>query len=479
MRPFWQTAPTRLLRVLLDPACFWSLLGTYEGEPIQFDPWQVAWLRNHNRYRATEKAPQIGWSWLCALEALHECLMFHDVTSTFVSVDQREATEKVLYARKAYTELPSFITDALPLSRDSTEEMWIGDAARPSRVMSLPATSALRGRRMSVYLDEADFYKDAGRDSFRVAMGRVARGGRVSMGSTCFGEGTQLDILCRRNTDLLEDVADARNFAVFRMPFTVVIKPEVVEAIHIAINELDPIDALEEYGTVRGGATGDTFTAGLIRRQQHDEPVFKGDTSHLRHDWETGNIAIMGYDVGKSRHPSVASVLEHHPDGVWRQTVCHEPRNDRGDPLTLPQQHDFLRDILHRVDSLVLVVDGNGIGAHIAQALVGEFGPRRIITMIANSKPDGLPPQTKPELVTELKRALEADEIQLAPDREQAEQFKRTKLPGGHIVEQKGSRRKVHFDRFWATTYAWYGTTAAQAVRSVYASRELIVIGGD
>lgn len=470
LRPLWLKVPVRSLKLLLDPVIFWWVFGTYEGDPIRFDLWQIAWLRDHSRYRAAEKAPQIGWSWTCALEALHEALMFMDSTSGFVSVDQREASEKILYARKAYSELPGMLQDWLPLVKDSVEELHIGESARPSRILSIPSTAALRGRRMSVYLDEVDFYKDGAAGAFRVALGRITRGGRISMGSTVFGEGTQLDRVMRRNSDDKE----ARNFSVCRLPWTVVSKPEMLASIKIALEELEPEAAAEEYGCIRGGDTADTFPADLLRRQQHDGQVFSGSTQDLRNLWRPVGKCVAGYDVGLSRNPSVLSVLEWQGDR-WEQVVLHSPRTDRDSPMSLPQQEALLDDLLRAIPTLTLVLDVVGIGASAGQSLQAKYGSR-VISMSANSKPPGMPSQMKNDMVVEVKKALEGNELTLAPDRDQALQFRRTRFSPLGSVEQEGSRRRTHYDLFWATTYAWYGTRASGRVASIYEHRDLMVI---
>lgn len=481
LRPVWRGAPEGLLKLILDPVMFWCTFGTYEGEPIKFDRWQVAWLRNRNRFRAVEKAPQIGFSWLSAMEALHECLLFTDATAGFVSVDMREATEKILYARKAYHELPQNVKSWVPLIRDAVDQLDFGDEARRSRLMSLPATAGVRGRRMSVYLDEIDFYRDGGRDVFRAAMGRVARGGRVTMGSTAFGVDTQLDRTmqgqcqeCSRREEDHEglDHPYLRVFSRARLPWVVVQDEDMLKSIHMSLAELDAEDAAEEYECLRGGSTSDTFPAVLLMRQTHDyeaqDPIL----------WEPSGPAVAGFDVGKSRHPSILSILERGNDRIWRQSVLHQPRKGSlvdGEPLTLPEQHTFLRELMRRWKTMKLVVDVGGIGAHIGQALQTEFGDR-VIAMHVGSRPENLPKQDKIEMVTEIKRALEASELQLVQDREQAMQFRRTrKLPNG-TVDQPGTSRRTHYDRFWATVYAWYGATAGRGLESAYSHKQLFVI---
>lgn len=185
LRPSWRRLSDFNRSLFLNPATFWQL-QTYDDEPIILDDWQIALVTNDARLIALEKAPQIGFSWAMALWALWECLFYQDALAGFVSVNLSEAQEKILVARKAYEQLPEQIQAQVPLLKANESELWFGEEARPSRLVSLPASSGMRGRKMTkVVLDEVDFYRDGGADSFRVMMGRIARGGQAVMGSTC------------------------------------------------------------------------------------------------------------------------------------------------------------------------------------------------------------------------------------------------------------------------------------------------------
>ena len=447
-----------MLDVLLDPVWFWQLFGSYEGEPIVFEDWQVAHLHDGSRFRAREKAPQIGFSWLSSLEALWASLMFEDNTDGFVSVDQREASEKILYAKKAYAELPENFHAWVPMVRDNTDELWFGDQSRPSRMMSIPATSALRGRRMSVYLDEIDFYRDGGKDAHRIAMTRVTRGGRVTMGSTCFGVDTQLDRTMS---------GEQRNFSRARFPYTVATQPDIIEAIEISRQELDEADFDEEYACVRGGGGNDTFSAELIRKAQHELLILEPD------EVPNDSPILLAYDVagGTGRHPATLTGLVMDPDRVWRQRIVKEIRD-----TSLPDQEKALVELMDRLTNATLVIDAQGIGLHIAQSLQSRYGETRVILMKAGSKPPDLEPQDKTQMTLELKRVLEAGDVEIAADKEQQKQLRRTKIVNGS-VDQAGSKKKTHYDKFWSLAYAVYGIRNSRR-ESVYEKRGLLIVSG-
>jgi phage FluMu gp28-like protein len=442
-----------LWSILLDPVSFWQVFGSFEGEPIRLDDWQVAFMRDRSRLRAVEKAPQIGFSLCTAWEATWEAIIFNHATTGFVSVDQREANEKILNARRSYEELPAFIRELVPLSKESTEELWFGDPAAPSRLLSIPATAALRGRRMSVYLDEIEYYKDGGKEAFKVALGRITRGGRVTMGSTVFGAGTQLDRVMQ---------GEERNFSRARFPWVVAENEDAQENIRIARQELDPEDFMLEYECVRETG-GETFSPALIRKAQHDAKWVDVDDLTPNSEGQ-----VFGYDVGTSLHPSILCGLEKEGD-QWLQRVLQEYRG-----VSLHDQAQTLRLLLRRLPTARLVLDASGIGMGTAQELTHEFGKRVTAFHTSGSTTSA---QSKNELVQELRRGMEAEELLLGANKEQMEQFRRTRRePGGKII-QPGTRKKVHYDRFWAVAYAWFGVAHLAPVRSVYEDRGLIVVG--
>lgn len=421
------------------------------------------WLRDHSRFRACEKAPQIGWSWVCAAEALWDCLLFEDAYTGFVSVSQREASEKIVYARKLYEGLPEIIQEWVPLVYDSTEELAFGDRNRPSRLGSFAATGSIRGRRMHVYIDEADFLKDGGRDAFRAGLSRTTRGPRLSIGSTCFGEDTILDEIMRGRGD--------KRFSRCRLPHTVATNPDVRESIALAEGILDEMDFAEEYGCVRGAGGGESFPADLVRACQHEQGFIPLDPRSEIPAVESAPQTILSLDVGGSRHPSVLNVWQRR-GGPWIQAAIVEWRG-----VGLPEQTRRCDQLMEMLPEAILGIDANGIGLGPAQALENRWGSNRVIKIIPGSKPPDRPPQTRHDMATTLKRFLEDGSLKLLPDREQLQQLNRTRIRAGIKVDQPGTRKRDHYDRFWAAAFAAY-VADTEGGRSVYEERDLIAVGG-
>lgn len=487
----WEKIQARFSGSLLDPVYFWETLGTYEDEPIVFDRWQRVHMRDFSRVRFREKAPQIGFSWTCAAEAVWEAMLFEDSMTGFISVDQREAQNKILYARKLYDGLPYALQALVPIVRDAMEAIDFGTIERPSQLLSLPATAGMRGRRMNVVLDESDFYKDGGMSAYRAGIGRITRGGRMSVGSTCWGVDTILDRMMKGEDAQGEHLDEADVVSTGRFPHVVAEKPIVLEGIEMARKTLDRDDFDEEYNCIRSSGLSDPFSSKLMRECQHTldlAPDEDGTNSIIEIKPEGGMIRVYpaeeegkfcaGYDIAKGtgRHPSFLSLAQK-IGGQWKQIALMQPKTSGKSELSLPQQLEWLIELMTRLPHLRLVPDGQGLGAHIAQELEHRFGKRRVLVMLPGSKPKGLKSQDKTEMITETRRVLEAGDLQLMPDIEQIKQFSRTKKgPGGQYV-QRGSSRRDHFDRFWATCYLVYGLAAGGSLDSVYRRRGLSVVG--
>lgn len=435
--------------------------GTYEDDPIVFEPWQVRHLHDYAAMRAREKSPQIGFSWCCAAEAVWEAIMFEDADTGFVSVDLREAQNKVVYARKLYDGLPEEVQDAIPIVNDSSEEIVFGTKARPARLTSFPSSAGIRGRRMNVVIDESDFIKDGGEDVFRAGLTRVLRGGRLTIGGTVFGEGTKLDEVMHHTPHT--------KFSRAILPWTVVGQDWRENIVELRA-ELPPEQAIEEYDCVRGGGATDTFSPTLIRAATQEHEVVP------LHEWTPTGACVLGFDVGKSRHPSIAFGLEKFGN-TWRTMVLETPVAPDGQPLSLPKQERYLWDTMERLGNLILCVDVNGLGQQIGDAMTAGFPTRFIPLNSSANPPEGYPAWSKKELVTAARYGLENGEWTIPQDRELARQFRNTSLKADGRVEQPGSKRTTHYDRFWSGMYAWYASHAGRGLLSVYGHRGLLVVG--
>lgn len=309
---------------------------------------------------------------------------------------------------------------------------------------------------------------------FRVGLGRISRGGRMKMGSTCFGHDTKLDQVMQRlgSEDDKEAQAKVKNFSLCRLPYPVVTDPDIRMSIEMAYEEMPINEFLEEYGCVRGGGLAQSFSPDLLRASLHSDDTYLDPLTLPRGTY------VAGYDVGATRHPSVLSVLQKGAAGLWQQVCLMEPLNPLGKMLTLAEQQDFLDEMLNINKDLLLALDAQGIGFQIAQSLEKKWGGRVVPVHPSHSSGFGKDednPNSRYEMAIETKRRLENGTLQLLPDKEQMLQFRRTELVTGGRVEQPGNNKKTHYDRFWATVYAVYGVNEGSPL-SVYNRRGLTVI---
>lgn len=470
LRPIWKKlVPARWLPTIISPAAFWTVFGSFEDMPIELSPWEVAHMNDYSVLRARVKAPQIGFSLSCAMEAVHEALVYEDSYTVFVSVDQREAAEKVLYAKKLFDGLPPVFQSAAPIVKDAYDALWFGSTTRPARVESIPQTAALRGRRGNVVLDESDFSRDGGLGAFRIAIGRISLGGRVTVGSTVWGSDTLLDRITRESmVGEDDDLADIRTkFSTAWLPWSVVTRQDQLSRIELAESTLEDFEFAEEYECIRGGRGADTFDAELMRSRTHGDPIAVEVDGRIVFDDED---IMIGYDVGEVRNPSVLSAFAHRGE-EWQQVAIYLPQGEDGRVLPLPDQEQLLYELLNANRRIKIVIDAKGIGASIGLKMQRRFGERRVILFRANTKPIGLPSMDRYEVCVELKRQLEAAEFWLMPDRTQYDEFRRTRLISGR-VEQHGARKDSHFDVFWADAMASYGIAMSRRVISVPPPRD-------
>ena len=110
---------------------FLTALAKVDGEPLQLEPYQLAFLRNRSKFRWVTKSRQVGYSFLFALEALARSHLRPNYTGVFVSYNLEDAKSKIVTARQLYEELP------LAFQRD-----WSATARRNWHSPAMTANSA-------------------------------------------------------------------------------------------------------------------------------------------------------------------------------------------------------------------------------------------------------------------------------------------------------------------------------------------------
>lgn len=150
----------------------------------RWEPFQIAHLEDDSTFRIEAKSRQIAWSWTVAAEAVADALLSRR-GSSFVSINQDEAKEKIRYARAVYENLQA--TGLPKLVRDNELGLEFDNGAR---LLSLPARPPRGKARMNVYLDEfAHVARD--RHIYAAALPIISKGGRLRAGSSPMGASGQ------------------------------------------------------------------------------------------------------------------------------------------------------------------------------------------------------------------------------------------------------------------------------------------------
>lgn len=124
----------------------------------------------------------MGFSYAFALRGLLRALNEENYSALYLSLNQRDAEEKIRYARLLYN-AQGEIREKIRLVRDSASEIVFSNG---SRLLSLPCSSGLRGKSGHLFLDEfAHFREDE--EIFIAALPLASRGYEVHIASTPLG----------------------------------------------------------------------------------------------------------------------------------------------------------------------------------------------------------------------------------------------------------------------------------------------------
>lgn len=146
-------------------------------------PYQYRFLHEASRFTITVKARQVGFSYAFAARGLYRALEEPGYSALYLSLNQRDAEEKIRYARLLFHSLPREKRRKIKLVRDSLQEIAFSNG---SRLLSLPCSSGLRGKSGHLYLDEFAHFRDD-EEIFIAALPLASRGYEVHIASTPLG----------------------------------------------------------------------------------------------------------------------------------------------------------------------------------------------------------------------------------------------------------------------------------------------------
>jgi len=391
-------------------------------------------LASQAPFRVVNKSTQVGVSFSIAVEGL-DAAIFEATSSNYISVNEREARDKIRYARAFYDGYPAEVLDQLGarLIKDTDSELGFGNG---SRLLSLPASAGLRGRSGNTYLDEVAHYAGAQKDTdiYDAAIGRTTRENlRLTLTSTPFG---QRGIFYEVYTDR-EKYPD---YAPFEFPYTVIEDRAWLDKVELIRRNMDENSFEQEYMCRFIGDSGTYFSYNLINGRADTGLVLTEDISELH--TATGRL-YAGYDVGRKGHASVLAVIEKDKKTGHLTLRFMKTYKD----AAWSAQKDELRRVLMIPQLRKLSIDATGMGLQLAEE-VADMARSRVnqVNFVAE----------KTILAETAKMAFEKNLITIANDRalkNEIHSIEKTITNAGARFDTT-EKKKHHADRFWALCMA-------------------------
>jgi phage FluMu gp28-like protein len=435
---------------------FISSVCRLDGEPIELEPYQTAFLNNRSRFRWINKSRQVGFSMVMSLEALARCHLREGHTSVFVSFSLDEAKERILMARQVFEDMPTSYQKRLVV--DSKTELTFesnGPRKRISRILSVPS-KAPRGKKGDIALDElAHMIND--REVYRGSTALILRShGQLTGCSTPLGRrGIFWEIASESLRRYPHHSRQSVPWWLSRffcndVPRAAIEAPNMAteKRVHafgqqVLVEQFDSLpldDFQQELEALFVDESYSYYPYELILPCTSDDLAEHRDFESIPHP--TGRL-VAGFDVGRTRDHSELAVFEQQGD----RFVCRLLR--RYEQVPFAEQEADLRKFLLRVPVARLSIDRSGIGMHLSENLAADF-PQVIPEVFTND--------SKERWATDFKILLQRRDVTIPRDRDlvgQIHSIKRRVLPSGKVAfDAERTGRAGHADRFWAIALA-------------------------
>ena len=434
---------------------FISGLLNYDGEPIVLEPYQMAFLDNHSRFRWVSKSRQVGYSFIVAMEALARCHLRDGHTSIFVSYNLDDAKEKILTARQTYEEMLTAYQKRLVV--DSKTELAFESgrkSGRVSRILSVPS-KAPRGKKGDIVLDELAHYVND-RQVYTGSTALILRSnGQLTGCSTPLGrrgifwevateEFRKYPHHTRQNVPWWLCRFFCRDVARAALEAPGIETQERVErfgrpAIAEQFDSLPLEDFQQELECRFVDESYSYFPYDLILPCTLDSVRLYDDFTDV--PAPRGRL-VAGFDVGRSHDRSELALFEQN-DSVF---TCRMLRSY--DRVPFAEQEADVRRMLNTLPIARLSVDRSGIGMNMAENLVRDF---------PQVSGESFTSASKERWCTDFKILLQKRSVALPKSRElvgQIHSIKRRLLPSGNVSFEAERTNRGHADSFWAVVLA-------------------------
>ncbi|MBN1193517.1 MAG: terminase, partial [Coriobacteriia bacterium] len=167
------------------PSGFVQAATEVGGQPIRLAGYQIAHLEDRSKFRIREKARGVGFSFICAAEALAKAHLRDEYTAILVSMNLDEAVEKIRYANMLYETIPDAWRKRKVIDNRTSIEFADSTGRFRSRLISHPCKDPRGKHNADVFLDEFAHYGSKQRAIYVASVPIVSRGGgQLTIGST-------------------------------------------------------------------------------------------------------------------------------------------------------------------------------------------------------------------------------------------------------------------------------------------------------
>ena len=155
------------------PTWFFELWVEFEGKPLVLQPFQIDYLLDDSRFKITNKTRQAGGSMQLSLAKFFKAYTQKNYRCDIVSINLKEATDKIRYIRSFWETLPKSVQAPLEIDNALSIGFHKGTTNR-SVINSMAASTGIRGNKKDIVFDE--FAHIAGADElFRAALPAIVR----------------------------------------------------------------------------------------------------------------------------------------------------------------------------------------------------------------------------------------------------------------------------------------------------------------
>lgn len=470
------------------PVWFFELLTEVRGSPFVLERYQIAYLIDPTSFKITNKTRQAGGSLIVSAAKFFKAYRNENYRCDIVSVNQKEASDKIQTVRNFWESLP--IRWRHPLSKDNELAIAFHAGRRRSVINSIAASAGVRGGQKDVVFDEAahiptfdqlfvaalpaTIRDKGGFDVISTPLGNQGKFAELWLNQTGkYNHWSRHEFYWWHVTEFCTDIEAADKAWKEDYQKNPSAMPEFFERfgkdrVKEVADSLTWEEFLQEYCGVLVDEASAYFPWELlntVRKQTEQQP---GSDEWLE-QWfsrpeDNESEIYIGVDFAEGKHTSSDAtsiqIVEKASDG---RLLLRYSSDLKGDQWTsFDNQLNHISDLISRFRPQRVSVDETGLGRKLAQDLKERHG--------ALIEPVTFTAINKEQMALNVKGLMERNRIWIPYDNKQlAHQIhsvQRTLSPSGNSLYSG----KPHDDMFWALALACKSANRA--------SFRILTIGG-